>query len=77
MTADLGKYTDLHVFKEAFPDRYYQMGMAEQLLMGAAAGSLGTPVAFAAGAAVVLLASAGVAAARPFRHEAPASLGGR
>jgi transketolase len=38
MTADLGKYTDLHVFKEAFPDRYYQMGMAEQLLMGAAAG---------------------------------------
>jgi transketolase len=38
MTADLGKYTDLHVFKEAFPERYYQMGMAEQLLMGAAAG---------------------------------------
>jgi transketolase len=38
MTADLGKYTDLHIFKEAFPDRYYQMGMAEQLLMGAAAG---------------------------------------
>ncbi len=38
MTADLGKYTDLHVFDEAFPDRYYQMGMAEQLLMGAAAG---------------------------------------
>ncbi len=38
MTADLGKYTDLHVFAKAFPDRYYQMGMAEQLLMGAAAG---------------------------------------
>jgi transketolase len=38
MTADLGKYTDLHIFKEAFPDRYYQMGMAEQLLFGAAAG---------------------------------------
>jgi transketolase len=38
MTADLGKYTDLHIFKAAFPDRYYQMGMAEQLLMGAAAG---------------------------------------
>lgn len=38
MTADLGKYTDLHIFKEAFPDRYYQMGMAEQLLMGSAAG---------------------------------------
>ena len=38
MTADLGKYTDLHIFATAFPDRYYQMGMAEQLLMGAAAG---------------------------------------
>jgi transketolase len=38
MTADLGKYTDLHIFKEAFPDRYYQMGMAEQLLFGAAVG---------------------------------------
>ena len=38
LTADLGKYTDLHVFAEAHPDRFYQMGMAEQLLMGAAAG---------------------------------------
>lgn len=38
MTADLGKYTDLYVFQKAFPDRFYQMGMAEQLLMGAAAG---------------------------------------
>jgi transketolase len=38
MTADLGKYTDLHVFAAAHPDRFYQMGMAEQLLMGAAAG---------------------------------------
>jgi transketolase len=38
MTADLGKYTDLHVFKQAFPDRHYQMGMAEQLLFGAASG---------------------------------------
>src|SRR5919112_1115191 len=38
MTADLGKYTDLHIFAKEFPDRYYQMGMAEQLLMGAAAG---------------------------------------
>jgi transketolase len=38
MTADLGKYTDLHIFKEVFPDRYYQMGMAEQLMFGAAAG---------------------------------------
>ncbi|SAL02546.1 transketolase, central region [Caballeronia arationis] len=38
MTADLGKYTDLHLFAKEFPERYYQMGMAEQLLMGAAAG---------------------------------------
>ena len=33
MTADLGKYTDLHIFAKAYPDRFYQMGMAEQLLM--------------------------------------------
>jgi transketolase len=38
MTADLGKYTDLHVFAKEHPDRIYQMGMAEQLLMLAAAG---------------------------------------
>lgn len=38
MTADLGKYTDLHVFSAVYPDRFYQMGMAEQLLFGAAAG---------------------------------------
>lgn len=29
MTADLGKYTDLHIFAKEFPERYYQMGMAE------------------------------------------------
>ena len=38
LSADLSKYTDLHVFANAMPDRFYQMGMAEQLLMGAAAG---------------------------------------
>jgi len=38
MTADLGKYTDLHLFAQAYPERYYQMGMAEQLLMAAAGG---------------------------------------
>lgn len=38
LSADLSKYTDLHVFAEAFPDRFYQMGMAEALLMSAAAG---------------------------------------
>lgn len=38
LSADLSKYTDLHVFAEAMPDRFYQMGMAEALLMSAAAG---------------------------------------
>ena len=38
MTADLAKYTDLHLFAQAFPERFYQMGMAEQLLMAAASG---------------------------------------
>ncbi|MBU3731914.1 MAG: transketolase family protein [Beijerinckiaceae bacterium] len=38
LTADLAKYTDLHVFRDAYPDRFYQMGMAEQLLMATAAG---------------------------------------
>ncbi|MHB2167608.1 transketolase family protein [Alsobacter sp. R-9] len=38
MTADLGKYTDLHVFAAAYPDRFYQMGMAEQVMFGAASG---------------------------------------
>lgn len=38
MTADLAKYTDLHLFAAAFPERFFQMGMAEQLLMGAAGG---------------------------------------
>lgn len=38
LTADLGKYTDLHIFGREYPERYYQMGMAEQLMFGAAAG---------------------------------------
>jgi transketolase len=38
MTADLAKYTDLHLFSQAYPERFFQMGMAEQLLMGAAGG---------------------------------------
>jgi len=38
LTADLAKYTDLHLFAQAYPERFYQMGMAEQLLMGAAGG---------------------------------------
>lgn len=38
LTADLGKYTDLHILGNEMPDRFYQMGMAEQILMSAAAG---------------------------------------
>lgn len=38
LTADLARYTDLHLFAEAYPERFFQMGMAEQLLMGAAGG---------------------------------------
>jgi transketolase len=38
LTADLAKYTDLHLFAQAYPHRFFQMGMAEQLLMGAAGG---------------------------------------
>jgi transketolase len=38
LTADLGKYTDIHVFAERFPERFFQMGMAEQSLVGCAAG---------------------------------------
>ena len=38
LTADLAKYTDLHVFAQAMPERFYQMGMAEQVMVSAAAG---------------------------------------
>lgn len=38
LTADLSKYTDLHIFAKEYPERFFQMGMAEQLLMGAAGG---------------------------------------
>lgn len=31
MSADLSKYTDLHIFAKAHTDRFYQMGMAEQI----------------------------------------------
>ena len=30
LSADLAKYTDMHVFRDAHPDRFFQMGMAEQ-----------------------------------------------
>ncbi|MEM8700334.1 MAG: transketolase family protein [Pseudomonadota bacterium] len=38
ITADLAKYTDIHVFRDKYPDRFYQMGMAEQVMISAAAG---------------------------------------
>lgn len=38
MSADLAKYTDIHIFAKAYPHRFFQMGMAEQLLIGAAGG---------------------------------------
>jgi transketolase len=38
LSADLAKYTDMHVFAAAHPDRFFQMGMAEALMLGAAAG---------------------------------------
>lgn len=38
LSADLAKYTDMHVFAAAHPQRFFQMGMAEQAMLGAAAG---------------------------------------
>ena len=38
LSADLAKYTDLHIFRDAMPDRFYQVGMAEMALVGAATG---------------------------------------
>jgi transketolase len=38
LSADLAKYTDMHIFRDAHPDRFFQVGMAEQLMLGAAAG---------------------------------------
>lgn len=36
--ADLSKYTDVLPFAEAFPDRFFQVGMAEANMMGIAGG---------------------------------------
>jgi transketolase len=38
LSADLAKYTDMHIFRDAYPNRFFQMGMAEQVMLGAAAG---------------------------------------
>ena len=38
LSADLAKYTDIHLFARRFPGRFFQVGMAEQNLIGIAAG---------------------------------------
>lgn len=38
VTADMGRYSDIGPFKEAFPDRYFNAGMAEQNTISIAAG---------------------------------------
>jgi len=38
LSADLGKYTDVAPFADAFPDRFFQIGMAEANMMGVAGG---------------------------------------
>jgi transketolase len=38
LTADLGKYTAIFPFRDAFPDRFFNVGMAEQNLVAVAAG---------------------------------------
>jgi transketolase len=38
LTADLGKYTDILPFRDAFPDRFFNVGMAEQNLVAVSAG---------------------------------------
>ncbi|MDB5539520.1 MAG: Transketolase central region [Devosia sp.] len=38
LTADLGKYTDIHPFRDAHPHRFFNVGMAEQNLVAVAAG---------------------------------------
>lgn len=38
LSADLGKYTDVAPFAEAYPDRFFQIGMAEANMMGVAGG---------------------------------------
>ena len=38
LSADLAKYTDVRPFADAHPERFFQIGMAEQNLMGTAGG---------------------------------------
>ena len=38
LTADLGRVTDMFPFRDAFPDRFFNVGMAEQNLIAVSAG---------------------------------------
>ena len=38
LTADMGRYSDILPFRDAFPDRFFNVGMAEQNLLMTAAG---------------------------------------
>jgi len=38
LSADLAKYTDMLPFRDAFPDRFFNVGMAEQNLIAVSAG---------------------------------------
>jgi transketolase len=38
LSADLAKYTDIAPFRDAFPDRFFDVGMAEQNLIAVSAG---------------------------------------
>jgi transketolase len=38
LDGDLGSSTQARIFEDAFPERYYQMGIAEQNMLGVAAG---------------------------------------
>jgi transketolase len=42
LSADLSKYTDVAPFAAAYPDRFFQVGMAEQNMMGIAGGLVKT-----------------------------------
>src|SRR3990167_4390056 len=55
MDADLGKSTMTGEFAKKFPDRYFEMGIAEENLIGTAAGlSLAGKIPFAASFACFL-----------------------
>lgn len=53
LSADLTESTRVHLFKEKFPERFFQVGVAEQNMIGIAAGlALEGKIAFAASYAV-------------------------